>query len=185
MSGIHADPTGKNLSGADLRSAVLTGANLSGANLSGADLRSAVLKGANTLGANFQGARGVENDSPSHTGGGISMSSSGSNITIGGSNSANVNVGGGSMFNVGRHVGGTVVCGSGQPPNLPTPALGTVARQSGWTVVGTRGGSRMILGPELSITIGGAPATPEDLVNGGRDVVIRSGGSTMTFGEIS
>ena len=89
------------------------------------------------------------------------------------------------MFNVGKHGGNAIVCGSGQPPNIPTPTPGTVVRESGWTVIATHGGNRLVLGPESSITIGGVSATPEELVHGGRNVVLRSGGSTMTFGEIS
>ena len=36
-----------------------------------------------------------------------------------------------------------------------------------------------------SITIGAAPAAPEDLVHGARSVVIRSGNSTFNIGELS
>lgn len=191
-----ANLSGKNLSGADLRNAVLTGANLLGANLSGADLRNAVLHGANTFGANLQGARGLEKASPSGTGGGFSVNSDGPSIRITGHNSANVNLGGGTMNNVnmssghtdisiGKQLGGSVMCGSGQPPSLTNPAPGTVTHQDGWAVVATLGGSTLFLGPDASITINGAPSAPEDLVNGGSNVVIRFPGSTMTFGEIS
>ena len=205
-----ANLTGANLSGADLRDALLTGSNLSGANLSGADLRDVSLKTANTLGANFQGARGMENDAPSGTSHKFSASGLGSpsgtrhkfssngstGIRILGNNSVNVNVGGGTMnnvsmswghtnFNVGKQLGGSVMCGSGQPPNLTNPAPGTVTHQDGWAVVATLGGSTLFIGPDASITINGASAAPEDLVNGGMNVVIRFPGSTMTFGEIS
>ena len=51
-----ADLRSANLSGADLRSANLRSANLSGANLSGADLRSADLRSANLSGADLRSA---------------------------------------------------------------------------------------------------------------------------------
>ena len=81
-------------------------------------------------------------------------------------------------------VRGTVVVGDGAPPAIPTPAAGTVVRQAGWAVVATTRGSVLAIGPESTITVGGAPADPEDLVNGALDVVIDSATSTYRFDRL-
>jgi hypothetical protein len=55
-----ANLSGANLSGADLRSANLSGANLRGADLSGANLSGANLRGADLSGADLRSAIGAE-----------------------------------------------------------------------------------------------------------------------------
>ena len=89
----------------------------------------------------------------------------------------------GSNFVIGA-VRGSVVVGDGAPPAIPTPAAGSVVRQAGWAVVATTRGSVLTIGPGSTITIGGAPADPEDLVRGALDVVIDSATSTYHFDRL-